>query len=491
MEEFNLQAEMQRIDEQIAKGPYKDTWESLSRYQVPKWYSDVKFGIFIHFSVCSQTAYANEWYPRNMYIQGTEEFKHHEETYGPHKDFGFKDFIPQFKAEKFDPEAWAALFKEAGAEYVVPVAEHHDGFQMYESRISKWNAAQMGPKRDVVGELTDAVQSHGMISGTSSHRIEHWWFLSHGREFDSDIHEPLNRDDLYWPSMKEPEDQFDPYSSPVPTEEFLQDWLARTVELIDRFSPSVLYFDWWIHHNAAKPYVKKMLAYYYNHMEAQGIAGVVNYKYGSIPFGCAVPDVERGQFADAKPYIWQTDTSIGDNSWGYVPTNHYKSADSILRDLADIVSKNGRMLLNVGPKGDGTICEEEVDVLKKIGAWMKTNREALTGTVPYECSGEGPTQIKDGYFTEGEKKYTSEDFRFTVKNGHMYIIALKASDNGDYLVKSFARAREDSQNHFLGVIENVKALDCRTATWEQRKDGLFLHADLKTENPVVFRVDFR
>ena len=160
---IDMKKALQNIDDVIEKGPYKDTWASLSSWQTPKWYQKAKFGIFIHWGVYSVPAFDSEWYPRNMYIEGSKVYEHHIKTYGAHKDFGYKDFIPMFKAEKFDPNAWAALFKKAGAKYVVPVAEHHDGFQMYRSNISHWNAYEMGPKRDIVGELKAAVE-HGKIS---------------------------------------------------------------------------------------------------------------------------------------------------------------------------------------------------------------------------------------------------------------------------------------------------------------------------------------
>lgn len=224
---YDMKPYLDEIERVIQEGPYRDSWESLSEYQVPNWYEKKKFGIFIHWGVFSVPAFGSEWYPRNMYIQGEKEYQHHIETYGQHKEFGYRDFVPLFKVEKFDPEAWAELFRRAGAEYVVPVAEHHDGFQMYKSQISEWNAWDKGPKRDILGELQKAFAGKDLILGASSHRIEHWFFLSHGREFDSDIKEPLERGDLYWPSMPEAE-LHDIFSHPVPTEEFLQDWLVRT-----------------------------------------------------------------------------------------------------------------------------------------------------------------------------------------------------------------------------------------------------------------------
>lgn len=210
------------IDEVIENGSYKASWESLQQYRVPAWYQDAKFGIFIHWGVYSVPAFANEWYPRNMYIQGSQEFEHHIKTYGSHEKFGYKDFIPMFKAEKFNPKEWAELFKEAGAQYVVPVAEHHDGFQMYKSAVSHWNAFEMGPKRDVLGELSCEFSKLGMKNCASSHRVEHWFFMCHGKEFNSDIKEPLKKGDFYWPSMPKRDHQ-DIFSEPAPTKEFLED----------------------------------------------------------------------------------------------------------------------------------------------------------------------------------------------------------------------------------------------------------------------------
>ena len=260
---------LKQIDEVISRGPYKDDWDSLSAHPLPKWFRNAKFGIFIHWGVYSVPAFGSEWYSRNMYIQGSPEFEHHVKTYGPHKEFGYKDFIPMFKAEKFNAEEWAQLFEEAGAKYVVPVAEHHDGFQMYKSELSHWNAAEMGPKRDTLGELCGAFAEHGLVNGASSHRAEHWFFMSHGKEFDSDIKDPMQRGDFYWPAMPEA-DHHDIFSEPTPTEEYLQDWLTRTCEIIDEYRPKLIYFDWWIQHQSFRPYLKKLAAYYYNRAEEWG-----------------------------------------------------------------------------------------------------------------------------------------------------------------------------------------------------------------------------
>jgi alpha-L-fucosidase len=219
----------------LPDGPYEPTWESLTKYQVPEWYLNAKFGIFIHWGVYAVPGFGNEWYPRQMYREETEEYKHHVATYGPQKEFGYKDFIPQFTADKFDPAHWADLFRRAGARYVMPVAEHHDGFQMYDSALSNWNAVKMGPKRDLIGDLATAVRSKGMIFCASSHRAEHWWFFDGGRKFDSDVTDDPKS--LYAPARPE---------ATQPDEAFLDDWLARTCELVDKYRPQVVWFDWWI-----------------------------------------------------------------------------------------------------------------------------------------------------------------------------------------------------------------------------------------------------
>lgn len=491
---MNKQDRINRIEKKITEGSFHDSWASLSGYQIPEWYRKAKFGIFIHWGVYSVPA-MGEWYARNMYIKDSSQYNVHLERFGAHDQFGYKDFIPMFKGENFDADKWIELFEKAGARYVIPVAEHHDGFQMYESNLSRWNSMNMGPCRDVVGELKKAADKKGMKFGVSSHRAEHCWYFNGGLEIPSDVTDPAYED--FYGKQQEGGDMgcgrtHDIYAFPA-GQNHLEDWLIRSCELVDKYQPDIVWFDWWIHNIAFKPYLKKFAAYYYNQSEQWGKETAINYKYNAFAPGTAVFDVERGQLNGIRQELWQTDTAIGMDSWGYSTNNRYKRAEELIGDLVDIVSKNGCLLLNVGPKPDGTITEEETQVLLKIGEWLRVNGEGIYDTECWEIYGEGPTQIGDGAFTdEGRATFTSEDIRFTYKDGYLYAFVMSYPQDGVVKIRSIqkpvmygpgAREFDVRSVHMLGKEGELKFV--------KEEDGLKIRGGCPVLEgvPVGFRIE--
>ncbi len=465
---------------------FQPTWQSLEQYQIPGWFRDAKFGIFIHWGVYSVPAFANEWYPRNMYLKDSKEFKHHIETYGLQNKFGYKDFIPMFKAEKFDAEKWVDLFRKAGAKYVVPVAEHHDGFAMYNSALTRWNAFLMGPKRDVVGELEAATRKAGLMFGVSSHRIEHWWFMGGGRNFDSDVNDPAYAD-FYGPAKNTDGTKTSEDREPM-TPEYMNDWLLRDVELVDKYHPDLVWFDWWIAQKELEPYRKSFAAFYYNKAKELNKEVVINYKHDAYPDSAAVLDLERGKLSGIRPLAWQTDDAIGNKSWGFANGNTFKNAQYVITNLIDIVSKNGNLLLNIGPRPDGTITEEETNVLLGTGKWLTVNGEAIYGTRPWKMYGEGPTESASGEFKD-QKPYTSKDIRFTTKNDTLYAITLALPAPKETINVSALSSKSNN-----GTIDNVQLIGSdEKLNWSQKKDALVISApaNYPSEDAAAFRITFK
>ncbi len=453
------------IDKVAEQGPFQPNWESLGNFQTPSWLREGKLGLFIHWGPYSVPAFGSEWYPRNMYFKGTPEFAHHVEKYGSQAEFGYKDFIPLFKAEKFDPQEWAKLFHEAGVKYVIPVAEHHDGFPMYDSEFTEWTAVKKGPERDVIGDLAEALRDQDIVFGASSHRAEHWWFFDQGMYIDSDVLD-ANNSSLYGPASNK---RVAETHAEMPDQQFLDDWLLRTCEIVDKYQPEVIYFDWWICQPVFQPYLQKFAAYYYNRGKEWNKEVAIDFKEWegrSFPDGTGVFDIERGRAAEIRPDFWQTCTSVSKNSWGYVTNHEYKEVDSIIDDLIDVVSKNGALLLNIGPKADGTIPETEQQMLRDMGAWLQVNGDAIYGTQPWHKFGEGPTLDVGGSFTDTERKaYTGEDLRFTTKDGALYAIALAWPEDGKLLVKSLPAS--------AGKVDGVQLLGHEgQLNWEQTEQGL-------------------
>ena len=434
----------------IPPGPYQPNWDSLrANYSVPEWLKDGKFGIFIHWGLYSVPAHGNEWYVQHMYSPGGG-MEWHVQHWGPLDKFGYKDFIPLFKAEHYDPAAWASLFRRAGARYVVSVAEHHDGFAMWDSALTRWTAAKMGPKRDLIGDLAKAVRQEGLRYGVSFHRVEHYSFIR-VPNVPSDLTDPAYQD-FYW-TMNHTDALY---------QKFLEDWVARNVELIDKYRPDVLYFDNGINGRNLDPIKLKVAAYYYNRARewgkdvtlfSKGAGGVAAYLAG------AVHDYERGRALDITQEYWQEDTSIAHNSWGYNNELQYRNAGEMIREMADCVSKNGNYLLNIGPKSDGTIPDPQQLRLLEIGEWLNVNGEAIYGTHPWSVYGEGPTPQGPGNGPRGLtdamlKVYTARDMRFTVKDGSLYAILFGWPSGSDPAVITSLAAGKP----MAGKIESVSML---------------------------------
>ncbi|WPR73340.1 alpha-L-fucosidase [Algoriphagus sp. NG3] len=475
----------------IEKPRFEENWDSLRKYEVPEWFKDAKLGIFIHWGPYAVPAYGSEWYPRLMYMDSvvwnpkgeivsekpSEIYDHHVENWGELDEFGYKDFIPMFTAENFDAKEWIDLFKKAGAKYIVPVAEHHDGFAMYQSSHTKWDAVEMGPKQDILGELVKEGREQGLKVGASSHFAFNWdYFNKTGDATDQTF------SDLYGRSHS-------PY---VPADEqFLELWWKRTKEIIDNYQPDVLWFDFVLDREEYRPYHPKLAAYYYNKgldWDKEVVLQNKNFDdFESYPPGTNVLDLERGKMSDIHEYPWQTDTSIGANSWGYVSNWISKSPNTLVDDLIDIVSKNGCLLLNIGPKADGTIPEDQKEVLLSIGKWLDQNGEAIYGTTHWKIFGEGPTEVATGHHTEGKNKdLTGKDFRFTQKDGNIYAIAMDWPGDGKAEIEAFSAGSDLLESDIAEV--TLLGHDGKL-TWEQ--DSKHLKIDLPDSKPGDFAYVFK
>ncbi|OEJ98672.1 alpha-L-fucosidase [Flavivirga aquatica] len=453
---------------------YEPNWESIKKhYKDPEWFNNKKFGIFIHWGAYSVPAYGSEWYPRQMYMDTatftaqlklkqkgpSSTYKHHLKNWGNQKAFGYKDFIPAFKGEKFNAAEWIDLFKKSGAKYVVPVADHHDGFAMYKSNTTQWNAYNMGPKRDILGELFKEGRAKGLIMGASSHYAFNWSFYNKKDHFDTT---DLQYADLYSSKGKD-------LKEPV-SEKFKQRWWNRTIDLIDNYQPDILWFDFYLDIPDFADLRPKIAAYYYNkgiEWNKEVVINDKNFSHEAFPEGTVIYDLERGKLPGIRKLPWQTDTSIGKNSWSYVTNWKSKTPNQIIDDLIDIVSKNGNLLLNVGPKSDGTIPQEQQDILLEIGNWLNTNGEAIYNTKYWRTFGEGPTEVKKGHHSEGKNKgFTGQDIRFTQKENKLYAIMMAWPKKDHVLIKSITPEDKVLNIKMLGSNSKLK--------WSQDALGLFV-----------------
>lgn len=399
------------VETPLPPGPYQANWESIrANYQVPAWFDDAKFGIFMHWGLYSVPAHHNEWYEKHMYAA---DLAWHTGHFGPPEKFGYKDFIPRFTAEKCDPQAWAGLFRKSGARLVMPCAQHHDNFALWDSDVTPFNAMRMGPKRDLIGDLAAAVRAEGMKFGVSNHGIENFTFidppaavLKSLRDAKADLFDPA------WADFYNVADRSDEAQA-----RFLADWLRRNFELIDKYQPDMLWFDNGVNLRHLDPLKERVAAYYYNRAVEWKKQVSLATKY--IAFAPSNMDAEQvGSIIDfekvgsrspagIRPGSWMVDDPIG-TSWGYVEGMRAFSADAILGKLVDTVSKGGFYLLNLAPKADGTIPADQEKSLLGIGAWLDLNGEAIYGTRPWKQHAEGK-------------------IRFTTKSNILYAIIPESS----------------------------------------------------------------
>jgi len=466
---------------------FQPTDESLKQYQCPDWFRDAKLGIWAVWGPES-VPMQGDWYARNLYLQGGRQNKYHVEHYGHPSTFGFKDIIPLWRAEKWEPEKLMALYQKAGAKYFCMIAEHHDNFDCWNSKFQRWNSVNMGPKRDIAGEWQQAATKNGLRFGMTEHLAASWWF--YGASKGADTNGPLagvpydginpKFADLYWSGNAKTD--FHYYGTNVPPA-FKQTWFNRINDMIDRYHPDLLYSD------SPLPYPdevgRQLLAHYYND-NAQRHGGKIEAVYNckQVSEGRWVQDLERGVMEGINPHPWQTDTCVG--GWYYdeqVLARHgYKTPATVIHMLCDIVSKNGNLLLNFPPRPDGTLDDDELKILDAMAAWITVNGEAIYGTRPWKVYGEGPSKAqKGGHFNEGKLKYTARDIRFTLRPGSgqalrqgagrasqgdtLYAIALGWPEDNQLIVKSLATAAGKVSD--VALLGHAGKLD-----WQQTAEGL-------------------
>ena len=428
----------------MARGPFAATPESLKTYRAPDWFRDSKFGIWAHWGP-QAVPRAGDWYARQMYIWGHPQYEHHLKHYGHPSETGYKDIIPLWKAEKFDPHSLMAKYQAAGARYFVSMGVHHDNFDLWNSKHHRWNAVAMGPKRDIVGDWRKAAVDRGLRFGVSEHLGPSYsWFVT-SHQYDQvwpkggisyDGADPRFAD-LYHPPHQEPFRWGRSWYAQNPA--WHQIWFNRIRDLVDTYDPDFLYTDGGIPFGIVG---RTMLAHFYNQNRARhGGRLEAVYAYKDLGTGefypeAGVQDVERGVLKGINPLPWQTDTSIGD--WFFSENYKYKTTSEVIYMLSDVVSKNGNLLLNVVLYADGSLPPESERFLAEMAAWMNVNGEAIHGTRPWNRYGEGPTETAEGAFKENAG-YTAQDIRFTVKGDSIYAITLGVP-HGRIRMKSLARS---------------------------------------------------
>ncbi|MDR2048740.1 MAG: alpha-L-fucosidase, partial [Treponema sp.] len=420
-------------------------WDSVKR-ETPDWFRDAKFGMFFHWGPYSVPACQNEWYSRNMYAKGLAQNLHHEKTYGSLRDFGYKDFYDGLTGEKFDADEWADLMVRAGVRYAGPVSEHADNFSLWDSRVNPVNCVNYGPKKDITGLCAEAFRRRNIKFLSTFHHQWLWgWFMS--TDPDADVYDPAN-EKYYWEALPLETNRYNPARKP--DARFNEMWAAKVEELVKKYQPDVIYFDsraFIIGEN----YRFRVADYIHKNSRA-----LITYKQDDFPQGVGIRDIERGRFADIKPFPWQTDDRLEARvTWCIVQEPKYRKPAGVIAQLCDVVSKNGNLLLNAGPRVDGSFHPEAVRALESIGAWLKVNGEAIYGARPFDIFGEGPScgadssfdidkinaQLREGVISDPDEEgcYSYRDFRFTRRGNDVYAITFGWPDDRKISIRAFRR----------------------------------------------------
>jgi alpha-L-fucosidase len=468
---------------EIADGPFKPTDESLKQYQYPEWFRDAKFGIWAHWGP-QAVPRRGDWYAKKMYISDSidkttgeskgpnPDYTDHLERYGHPSKFGYKDIIPLWKAEKWDPEQLMALYKKAGAKYFVSMGSHHDNFFLWDSKIHRWNAVNMGPKKDVVGLWQKAAQKEGLRFGVSEHLGASftWFQTSHGADKTGPMAGvPYDGNDPQYQDLYHPKAAPDDTGWLSKNPEWQREWFNSIKELIDNYHPDLLYSD------SGMPFGdvgRSMIAHFYNRDIAKNggkLEAVYNCKQASE--GKWVQDLERGVMDGINPQPWQTDTSIGD--WFYRTGQKYKSGSEVVQMLVDIVSKNGNLLINIVQTPEGDLEPDMLKSLDEIGAWISINGEGIYGTRPWKVYGEKPAEaveVKAGSFNEGKIKYSAKDIRFTSsKDGKTLYAFCLGAPTEDIRILSLGKNSKLADK----AVASVQLLgDSAKVDWKQEADAL-------------------
>lgn len=490
--------------QQDSTGKFKPTEESFKQYQYPEWFRDAKFGIWAHWGP-QAVPRQGDWYARRMYENEARDWKtgkitgpdrdytYHLEHYGHPSKFGYKDIIPLWKAEKWDPEKLMALYKKVGAKYFVSMGSHHDNFFLWNSKIHRWNSVNMGPKKDVVGLWQAAAKKEGLRFGVSEHlAASYTWFQSsHGADKTGPYAGvPYDGADSTYQDLYQTKASPDDKGWLTTNPEYHKLWLSYIKELITNYHPDLLYSDSQLPFDGVG---RNMLAYYYNQDMTKNrgnLEAVYTCKQKSN--GMWAEDVERGVKEGISEFPWQTDTSIGD--WFYSTGQKYMTGTEVVQMLVDIVSKNGNLLLNVVQTPEGDLEQDVLNILDEIAVWTQANGEAIYGTRPWKIYGEGPSTIQNqekGTFggVKDVRPYEAADIRFTTKGDAVYAFCMN-KPTSDIKIASFGKSSKVSN----GTVASVKLLGSNQKLhWRQEGDALIITkpADLLQWQVLAFEVKFK